>query len=111
MGVRHTQAWSKQSDVEIGDKFLRIGIKHAHPGSDVARKTDTNYLENCFKYEKHQLQKGRMAVMGIGDILQYAGAQALCRLSDKLARCQKLGALKRSGRCKKGHRRRELYLL
>jgi hypothetical protein len=32
-------------------------------------------------------------------------------LSDELARCQKLGALKRSGRCKKGHRRRELELL
>ena len=53
MGTALTQTWSKQSDIEIGNKFLGVRIKHAHPSSNITRKADADNLQNSFEDEEH----------------------------------------------------------
>lgn len=49
----HTKTWCEQSDIEVGNEFLRIGIKHANLGSNVTGEADTDDFEDSFEDEKH----------------------------------------------------------
>lgn len=49
----HTKARCEQSDIEIGNEFLRIGIEHANPGGNVTGKADTDDFKNSFEDEEH----------------------------------------------------------
>lgn len=50
--VKHTEAWGKDGDIEVGGKLLHLCRKHALAGYNVAGQADTNHLQNRFE-DKH----------------------------------------------------------
>ena len=51
-GMKRTETWGKDGDIEVGGKLLHICREHALAGYDVAGQADTNHLQDSFE-DKH----------------------------------------------------------
>ena len=58
-----TQAGCKELRVEVGDELLGVGIKHAHPGDNVAGQTDADDLHDGLEDEQ-----GKVGEVGMGAV-------------------------------------------
>lgn len=54
-GLKRTEAWGKDGNIEVGGKFLHICREHALAGYDVAGQADTDHLQDSFENEHSEM--------------------------------------------------------
>ena len=72
-----TQTRCEQLGVEVRDELLRVCVKLAHPGDDVAWKTDAYYFHNGLEDEQGKVREIRVRAVRRGRVLLESFQEAI----------------------------------